>query len=100
MMSITRLVAPENSPAQAAAFRACGQVFMRANYTPRCALEMKPGEVTRKSAYERLKKGETHHEQSRRHRIESRFNVRSHHVGERDRQRPAKHQIRHDSETR
>src|ERR1051326_2017516 len=101
MMTVASLIAPENAPAQASTeFRFGGQMFVRANDVARSAFEMEPREVTRKSANERLHESETHHEQTRRHRIELWFDVRAHHVGKRDGERTAKHQVGNDPQRR
>src|SRR5712691_5586731 len=75
-------------------------MFVRADHASRRAFEMEPGEVARKSPHEGLKKSQTHHEQTRRDGIELWFNARANHVGKRDGQSAAKHQIRHDAQRR
>src|SRR5947209_9890511 len=101
MVAIPPFIAPKNAAAQTArGLRVRGQMFVRANDAPRCAFEMKPSEVTRKTANERLDKGETHHKQPRGHGIEFRLDVRAHHVRERDGQCAAKHQIGNDAQAR
>src|SRR4051812_43205102 len=58
MVTIARFIAPENAAAQTArGFRVRRQMFVRANDATRRAFEMKPGEVTGKSAHERLHEG-------------------------------------------
>src|SRR5260370_841049 len=58
---------------------------------------MKPGKVSRESAHKRLQKSQTHHEQARGDGVELWFDPRADHVGKRDGQGAAKHQIRHDA---
>src|SRR5438128_12210132 len=100
-MTISAILAPKNPPPQAAA-RLCGggQNFVCADNAARCAFKMEPGEIARKSAHERLEKSQTHHEQARGDGVELRFDVRSNHVGKRDGQCAAEHQIRHDAQRR
>src|ERR1700736_3044970 len=101
MMAISSVFAPKNSPAQAASrFRFGGQMFVRANDAAGCSLEMEPGEVARKSAHKRLQKSETHHEQARGDSVESWFDPRPDHVGQRHRERAAKHQIGNNAQCR
>src|SRR5579864_1178620 len=71
---------------------------MSANDAARSAFEMKPGEVSRKSADQRLNKRQTHHQQSRWNRIEFWLNPGADHIGQRNRQGSAKHQIRNDAQ--
>src|SRR2546430_4007622 len=73
---------------------------MCANDAPWRAFKMKPGEIAGKSADERLEKGKTHHQQSRRDGVEPRFDSGPDHVGKRDCQRAAEHQIRNDAQCR
>src|SRR2546421_175397 len=101
VMPVASFVAPKNSASQArTAFGVGRQMFVGADNVARRPFEVKPSKVTRKSANERLDKGQTHHEQSRRHRIELWFDQRAHHVRERDGQRSTKHQIGDNSERR
>src|SRR6266513_1712782 len=101
VMAISPVFAPKNSPAQTAPrFRFGGQMFVRANDTARCSLEMEPGEVARKSAHERLQKSQTHHEQASGNGVEFWFDSRAKHVGQRHRESAAKHQIRNNAQRR
>src|SRR5437764_15138325 len=67
MMSIPPFFAPKSTAAQAASHRARRQLFVGADNGSRGAFEMKPGEVSRKSAHQRLNKRQAHHQQTRRH---------------------------------
>src|SRR5438270_8295886 len=98
MVTVTAFVAPENSaPQSVSGFCIRRQMFVGANNAAWRPFEMEPGEVSRKSAHERLEKSETHHEQARRHGIELRFDVRADHVGKRHGQSAAEHQIRNNA---
>src|SRR5205085_9191816 len=87
-------------PQTAAGFGAGGQEFVCANDAARCSLEMKPGEIARKSADERLQKSQTHHQQARGDSVEPWFDPRPDHVGKCHRERAAKHQIGNDPQRR
>src|SRR5207244_12012481 len=56
--------------------------------------------IANKSAHERLQKSHTHHEQTRGDGVKLWFDARADHVGKRDGQCAAKHQIRHDAQRR
>src|SRR5438132_350023 len=75
-------------------------MLARANNAARCAFEMEPGEIARKSAHQRLRESQTHDEQARRNGVELWFDPRADHVGKRHGQCSAKHQIGHDAQRR
>src|SRR5262249_21323289 len=100
MMPISSLITPKSPAPQTATFDGGRQIFMRANSAARCPFEMERGEVARKSANEWLQKSQAHHEQACGYGVEPRLNARPDHVGKRDRQRAAEHQIRHNSQRR
>src|SRR6266852_52864 len=101
VMTISAILAPKNPASQAAA-RLCGggQNVVCADDTARCAFKMEPREIARKSAHERLEKSQTHHEQTRGDGVKLWFDARADHVGKRDGQCAAKHQIMHDAQRR
>ena len=96
-MTVLPVLAPVTSVAQSAGkLGAGGQMFVRADDGTRRPFEMEPGEVTRPAADQGLGEGEEHDEQARGNRVELRFDPRPQHVGNRDAERSAKHEIRHD----
>src|SRR5712664_37694 len=75
-------------------------MFVGADYAARRSFEMEPGKVSRESAHERLQKSQTHHEQACGDGIELWFDPGADHVGKRDGQGAAEHQIRHNAQRR
>ena len=100
-MAIFSVFAPVTAIAQTAGeFRAGRQLLVRADDGARRPFEMEPGEVTRPAADQRLREGEKRNEQSRGDGVELRLDPRPQHVGDRDAQRSAKHQVGHDPQAR
>src|SRR5581483_7595201 len=97
MMSIFPLVAPIRRPGGTATKFGL-QFFVRHNDAARRAFEMQPGEVTGKSPNERLHEGEQRHEQTGVDGIVARLDPLPHHVGKRNAQRAAEHQIRNNAQ--
>ena len=97
-MAILAFFAPisETAPVAPANFLPAGSFSCCAMTTRGRAFEMQPGEITRPAADERLRKGEEHDQQARVDGVELRLDPRAQHVGERDAERAAKHQIGHD----
>src|SRR6202022_766984 len=73
MMPIFPILAPINA-ASSTSFdlRLGGQMFARSDDRARGAFEMKPGEIARKSAHERLDESQHHNEQTRVYGVEFR----------------------------
>ena len=61
---------------------------------------MQPGKVTGKTAHKRLHEREAHHQQTRRNGIELRLDAGTDHVGKRDSQCSAEHEIRNNPQSR
>ena len=74
------------------------QMLVGADDLARCAFEMKPGEITRPSADQRLGKGEERYKETGGDRVELRFDSRAQHVRDRHAERAAEHQIGNDPE--
>src|SRR5215467_9372871 len=100
-MTIPAFFAPKDTATKSAEKAvSIGQMLVRLNHAPRRTFEMQPGKITRPPSHERLHEGEQHHQQPRIHRVEFWFDWRSHHVGKRDAQSTAKHQIWNNAQRR
>src|SRR3954462_6974911 len=99
MMSIFAFFVPVNSPSGTASEPGTGRkLLVSGDYGSRRAFHMQPCEVAGESARERLDKRQSHDQKTSVHGVELRLDPRANHVGKRDAQCSAKHQVRNDTQ--
>jgi hypothetical protein len=76
------------------------QLLVLRNNRTGSAFEMQPGKITGPATDEWLRESQEHDQQAGVDGIEARLDARTHHIRERDTERAAQHQIRHDSQRR
>src|SRR5207253_9544946 len=90
----------EAAPASANFLTGGGQLLMLRNDRTGSAFEMQPGKITGPAADEWLRESQEHDQQAGVDGIEARLDARTDHIRERNAERAAQHQIRHDSQRR